>query len=304
MKNVLVIGGSGFIGSNIVDKLLDNGYRVSILDLPNSDKPRLNIKTYYGRLEEIDLIKKIINEDSIDTLVHLASAMIPSSDLDSYCKEFETVIKPTIRLLSFLAISNIKFVYFSSGGAIYGVNKKEVFSESDNTKPISYYGQSKLVLEESIMLEGRKLGLNYLILRPSNPYGIGQNIYGNQGLIAACIGHILSGEKITIWGDGSVIRDYIHINDLSIGVVKLIENGVNNQIYNIGSGIGYSVNEIISMLKKSLGIEFRVEYLDARAVDVPVMVLDVKKVQFIIGDTKVSIEQGIIDFYNYEAMKP
>ena len=304
MKNVLVIGGSGFIGSNIVDKLLDNGYRVSILDLPNSDKPRLNIKTYYGRLEEIDLIKKIINEDSIDTLVHLASAMIPSSDLDSYCKEFETVIKPTIRLLSFLAISNIKFVYFSSGGAIYGVNKKEVFSESDNTKPISYYGQSKLVLEESIMLEGRKLGLNYLILRPSNPYGIGQNIYGNQGLIAACIGHILNGEKITIWGDGSVIRDYIHINDLSIGVVKLIENGVNNQIYNIGSGIGYSVNEIISMLKKSLGIEFRVEYLDARAVDVPVMVLDVKKVQFIIGDTKVSIEQGIIDFYNYEAMKP
>lgn len=148
MKNVLVIGGNGFIGSNIVNELLNNGYRVSILDLPNSDRPRLNIKTYYG-------------------------------------------------------------------STIYGVNKKEGFSESDNTEPISYYGQSKLILEESIMLEGRRQGLNYLILRPSNPYGMGQNTYGKQGLIAACIGHILNGEKITIWGDGSVIRDYIHINDLS-----------------------------------------------------------------------------------------
>lgn len=303
MENVLVIGGTGFIGSNIVEKLLNKGYNVSILELPNSDKSRTDIKIHYGRLEQFDFIKKIINEDGIDTVIHLASTLIPSSTLGDYLNEFDAIIKPTIQLLPFLAESNIKFVYFSSGGTIYGVNEKGVFSESDNTNPISYYGQSKLILEESILLESRKSGLDYLIVRPSNPYGIGQNIFGKQGLIAASIGHILNNEKITIWGDGSVVRDYIHIDDLTMGVVKVIESSLNNQIYNIGSGIGYSVKDIIGVLKKIVDVEFEVEYIEGRTVDVPIMVLDVKKFHDLVESTKVSIESGIREFFVHELKK-
>jgi UDP-glucose 4-epimerase len=300
MRNVLLIGGTGFIGSNIVKQMLRENYNVSVLELPNANKPKMNVKVHYGKLEQLDFIKRIIDEDAIDTVIHLACTLIPTSTLEAYLNEFETIIKPTIKLLPFLADSNIKFVFFSSGGTIYGVNEKGVFSESDKTNPISYYGQSKLILEESILLESRKSRLNYLIIRPSNPYGIGQNIYGKQGLIAACIGHILNGEKITIWGDGSVVRDYIHIDDLSWGVVKVIEKGVNNQIYNIGSGNGYAVKDIINILKKCVGVDFSVEYLEGRTVDVPVMILDVEKFQDIVGNTKTAIEQGIVDFYNYE----
>ena len=303
MKNILVIGGTGFIGSNIVKQLLIEGYNVSILELPNCNNHVSNAKIYHGRLEQFDLIKKIIIEDSIDTVIHLASSLIPSSNLDDYLNEIEMVIKPTIKLIHFLATSNIKFVYFSSGGTIYGVNKDGIFSESDKTNPISYYGQSKLILEESIILENRRLGLKYLIIRPSNPYGIGQNIFGKQGFIAVSIGHILNSEKITIWGDGSVIRDYIHIDDLVNGVVKLLKTEKINEIYNIGSGKGYSIREIISILKKCVQIDFELEYLEARSVDVSVMILKVKKIQKIIGNNKISIEQGITDFYNYEVLK-
>lgn len=303
MKNILVIGGTGFIGSNIVKQLLLQDYNISILELPTFASPILNVKIHYGKLEQLDFIKKIIIEDSIDTVLHLASSLIPSSNLDEYLNEFEKVIKPTVELLSFLATSNIKIVYFSSGGTIYGVNKKGVFSESDKTTPISYYGQSKLILEESILLENRRLGLNYLIVRPSNPYGIGQNIFGKQGLIAASIGYVLNNEKIAIWGDGSVIRDYIHIDDLVTGVIKLMQSGKNNEIYNIGSGKGYSVKEIMNILKKCVSIDFELQYSEARAVDVPVMILEVTKIQEITGSDQISIEQGIMDFYNYELLK-
>lgn len=303
MKNILVIGGTGFIGSNIVKQLLQQNYNISILELPSCTNPILNVKIHFGKLEQFDLVKKIIIEDCIDTVIHLASSLIPSSNLDDYLYEFEKIIKPTIKLLAFLAVYNIKLIYFSSGGTIYGVNKKGTFSESDQTNPISYYGQSKLILEESILLENRRIGLNYLIIRPSNPYGIGQNIFGKQGLIAASIGHILNNEKITIWGDGSVIRDYIHIDDLVSGVIKLIQSGKNNQIYNIGSGKGYSVMEIINILKKCVSVDFEPEYTEARTVDIPVMILEVSKIQQIIGSSKIPIERGIKDFYNYELLK-
>lgn len=303
MKNILLIGGTGFIGSNVVKHLLRQNYNISIFELPNSNVFIPNIKIYYGRIEQIDLIKKIIAEDEIDTVIHLASSLIPSSSLDAYLIEFNTIVKPTIELLPFLAEKNIVFVFLSSGGTIYGVNDTGVFSETDNKNPISYYGQSKLILEESIMLEHRKSGLIFFILRPSNPYGIGQNIFGKQGFIAASIGHMLNQEKITVWGDGSIVRDYIHIDDLSKNIIEILEIGNKNEIYNIGCGKGYSINEIVEVLRKCTKNNLEIEYVEGRSVDVPSMVLNVCKIQSFVGPTIISLEKGIIDFFNYELKK-
>jgi len=304
MENVLLLGGTGFIGSNIINFFAKDKYKIFILELPGElSHPTDDFTIYYGKLEQIDLIKKIITDNSINTVIHLVSTLIPSSDLDAYLKEFDTIIKPTINLLPFLAKSNVRFVFFSSGGTIYGVNKNGVFTESSKKDPISYYGQSKLILEESILLESRKSGLNYFIFRPSNPYGIGQNIFGKQGFIAASVGHLLKKEKIIIWGDGSVVRDYINIVDLARGVVKVIESGLKNEIYNVGSGQGYSLNEIIGILQNCSSEGFEVEYSEARSVDVPIMILDVKKYNDLVGDSRISIDDGIRNFYNYELAK-
>jgi UDP-glucose 4-epimerase len=307
MDRILLIGGSGFIGSNITTQLIRNNYKVFILELPGSDISIFesipnNLKIYYGRLSDYDIIKDIINENSIDTVIHLASSLLPSSSFESYLLEFDSIIKPTIKLLQLFSDLNTKLVYFSSGGTVYG-NGNNAFSEFHKTEPISYYGQSKLIIEESIKFENRRLGLKYLIIRPSNPYGIGQKINGQQGLIATSIGHILNNEKISIWGDGNVVRDYIHIDDLVKGLIKILENEFDDDIFNIGSGIGYSINEIINVLRKCVDKDFEVEYFEGRKVDVPNLVLNVEKFEDVFKTSKISIEQGIKDFYIHELKK-
>lgn len=307
MERILLIGGAGFIGSNIAKYLINKESKVFMLELLSSDVSIFepipnNLKIYYGKLSDYDFIKEIIVDNSIETVIHLASGLLPSSSFESYLLEFDTIIKPTIKLVQLFSELNIKLVYFSSGGTVYG-NGNNAFSEFHKTEPISYYGQSKLIIEESIKFEGRRLGLKYLIVRPSNPYGVGQKLNGQQGLIATSIGHILNNEKICIWGDGEVVRDYIHIEDLVKGLVGILENGFDNDVYNIGSGIGYSINEIIAVLRKCVDKDFEVEYVEGRKVDVPNLVLNVEKFGDIFKTSKISIEQGIRDFYVHEKNK-
>jgi UDP-glucose 4-epimerase len=308
MQNILLIGGAGFIGSSIAEQLIFKNHNVFILELPGTDLSRLyqikdRVKIYYGKLENYDLIRDILNENIIDTVIHLVSTLIPSSSLQSYLAEVEIVIKPTINLLSILSDLNVKLIYFSSGGTIYGTKKDAFFSERSPLAPISYYGQSKLLIEESIKFENRRSGLNYLILRPSNPYGIGQAIYGKQGLIAASVGNIINNKKITIWGNGSVIRDYIYIDDLVDAIISIIKLGGDNEIYNIGSGKGYSVNEVIDTLTKCIAEKIEVEYVAARSVDVPSVVLDITKLHTIFKPNYLSLEEGIRIFFLHEKQK-
>lgn len=304
-KNFLLIGGAGFIGSNIAKKLLKEGNSVSVFELSGTNISRLEsihteINIYYGTLDQIDLMRSIIEENGITTVLHLASSLIPSSNHEMYLEDLEKVVWPSIRLFHFFSEWNITLIYFSSGGAVYGAKDIGIFTEEDELHPISYYGQSKLILEKSIEFESKKSGLNYIILRPSNPYGIGQNLYGKQGLISTCIHNILADQKIQIWGDGSVVRDYIYIDDFIDIVVKTIDKGTINQIYNIGSGIGYSVNDIISILRNFANKDLDVEYLNSRNVDVPSLVLDVTKLQHLINFNYTSIVKGIHAFYEHE----
>jgi UDP-glucose 4-epimerase len=304
MANILIIGGAGFIGSNLA-KTLQGSNKVFVFDLPNGDISRL--KSFkntnyilYGKLGDYDYLRKTVEDNSIDIVIHLVSGLLPCSDVDSYIMECKNVIEPTIQLLPYLSERKIKFIFFSSGGTIYGSTLSKHVKETENPSPISYYGLSKQILEDSIQFEHRTSGLNYLIIRPSNPYGPGQNIYGKQGLISTSIGKILNHEKIVIWGDGNVVRDYLYIDDLSYAIAQLIKADAKNEIFNIGSGKGYSVNEIIQELRHSINEDFNVEYADGRAVDVPFLVLDNSKLRKAISFLPVSLKAGISRFINYQ----
>lgn len=301
MNKFLLIGGAGFIGSAITKKLVLEGNEISIFELPDSNVSRLDtikekIRFYYGDLIQTDVITNIIRKNDIKIVLHLASSLIPSSSHSQYFDDFEKVIIPTINLLPIFSELNVKFVFFSSGGAIYGKTAKGTFSENDILEPISYYGQAKLIIEESIKFENRKSGLDYLILRPSNPYGIGQSLYGKQGLIATCIHNILKDKKIEIWGDGSVVRDYIYIDDFVEIVIYIIKNAKDKQIYNIGSGVGFSVNQVIEMLKKNINKKFEVEYSENRSVDASSIILDISKLSSLINFEYTALENGIKKF--------
>ena len=143
--------------------------------------------------------------------------------------------------------------------------------------------------------------MNFLILRPSNPFGE-YHTSSQQGLINVVLEKILNGELIEIWGDGSVVRDYVYIKDFVRILVDLIEKDIQNEIINIGSGRGYSINEILTIIKKEIGT-FPLEYVEARKVDVPYLVLNIDKLRTYIGINLMSLEDGIKKTYDWLKIK-
>lgn len=307
MKHILFIGGAGFIGSNLLKQFDTDKYLLHVLEPEDANISRLDkakVTIHRCSLSDVGTIQGILTTYNIQTVVHLVSTLIPGSTYEEYKNEFNTVIFPSIEIMEICAKEKIKFVYFSSGGTIYGNrNEMKPFSEKDEISPISYYGWSKQIMENSILFMHRTKGLPYLIIRPSNPYGHGQNIYAKQGLVAVAIGRILEGKPVEVWGDGSSIRDYIYIDDLAVSVYQLIERNACNTTLNIGSGRGYSVNDVLAFLKIVSGIDYKIEYKNPRPVDVSNMVLDVTKLKEFIDIVNTPFMDGIKIFFEEEKTK-
>lgn len=306
MTNILFIGGAGFIGSNIIHTLIkDTEYNIFVLEPVFANTNRLvdiedDITIIRGALSDFDLLSSIIENHNISIIVHLVSMLIPGSTFEDFKREFEYVVFPTSRLMELCADKYIKFVYFSSGGTVYGNSTKgQKFKEIDNLAPISYYGLSKQIIENNILFENKRGHLNYLIIRPSNPFGKGQSLHGNQGFIAVAIGKILSGEPIEVWGDGSNVRDYLYIDDLADAFYKLIKKGINDEIINIGSGYGYSINDVIECLHNCIDVPFNVVYKESRNIDVNSMVLNISKLCSFIDVKHTHLKDGIQTFYKH-----
>ena len=302
MDRILVIGGNGFIGANLVNELVGAGHKIVVFgpEVKNSNiKPSDSVDFVYGSLNESLRIKQIFQSYTISQVIHLVSTMIPSSKSVDYCNEINNVILPTQVLLDEMRLNNVhKIVFISSGGTVYGSYKESgIYSEEDLKKPISYYGLSKAQLEDLILFHHRVHGLEYLILRPSNPFGRFQNLYGEQGIIPVTIGKIKQGENVEIWGDGSVIRDFISIDYLVNAIVELINKGVVNEIVNIGSGVGYSIKEVIDMIGRNIDVHFKVSYnYSARRNDVTKSILDTSKLRDLITIKSENIESAIRKF--------
>lgn len=300
-KSILFIGGAGFIGSNIIRKMLHDDYEIHVCEPDGANTQRLDgldVRLHRALLSDIEALNNIIQDFNIDVVVHLVSTLIPGSTYEDYKKEYKNVIFPSIELMELCAQKGIRFVYFSSGGTVYG-NRNDVlpFTETDPMTPISYYGWSKQMMENSIQFMHRTAGLDYLIVRPSNPYGHGQNLYGKQGLVAVAIGKLLKNEMIEVWGDGSAVRDYIYVDDLANIFVKLVESDVHNTTLNIGSGRGYSVNDVLAFLKIVSGRELHIVYQNPRPVDVSNMVLDTTRLKGLISYSLTPFMDGIRKYY-------
>ncbi len=300
---ILFIGGGGFIGSNLVSRFAkDKNYSVFVMEPEGADVSRLDgcpVTVFRGSLSDIEGLKDIVSKHRIRVIVHLVSTLIPGSGYEDYVREFKNVIFPSIELMEYCAREEIKFVFFSSGGTVYGNrNVLQPFVETDNMEPISYYGWSKQMLENSILFKHRTQNLKYLIVRPSNPYGHGQNLYGKQGLVAVAIGRVMQGKPVEVWGDGSAIRDYIYIKDLAEVFFRLIDMDVRNEAINIGSGRGYSVNDVLAFLKIISKRDFRIEYKNVRPVDVSNMVLDTRKMRRYVEVELTPMLEGMSAFYS------
>ena len=196
-------------------------------------------------------------------------------------------------------------VLFSSGGAVYGIPERNPVRELDIPKPISPYGFIKLILEKYMVLLSHHYGLKYLVIRPSNPYGPRQDFTQNQGVISIFLYKMLKGEPLEIWGDGSAVKDFIYIRDLASGITGLIDQDFDNEVYNISSGTGISINNLIELLVSITGIKPEIKYVDPHPNDIPRIIASNKKIRKHTGwHTTTSLEEGLQKTWEWIKSEP
>ncbi len=294
----LVLGGGGFLGSHLSDKLLEVGYSIRIFERPNLKKYREFLCS-----EKIEWIEgDFANEDDLaqavsgcDLIFHLISTTLPKSSNDNPVYDVETNLVGTLKLLSCASRAKVKkIIFLSSGGTIYGIPQTIPLCESHPNNPICSYGITKLAIEKYLHLYNSLNGIEYCILRLSNPFGERQKPSGAQGAVAVFLDKALKGEMIEVWGNGSVVRDYIYVQDAVSAMIKAIEYTGNNRIFNIGSGKGQSLNDIIDAIENLLGYKIKRTYSQGRPLDVQVNVLDIECARhFLQWTPQKSFQQGL-----------
>jgi len=272
---VLVLGGNGFIGSHVVDQLLAAGHKVRVFDRSPERyrEPLKQVEYRLGRFDDTFQVAEALQ--GVDAVCHLISTTVPgTSNLDPVA-DVQSNLVNTLYLLEQMRKKGLRrILYLSSGGTVYGNPESSPISENHPLKPISSYGIVKVAIEKYLFMYQQLYGLQPVILRPSNPYGPRQGHAGVQGLIGTLLARAFSGETLEIWGDGSIVRDYMHVSDLArLCVVALEDNSCG--VFNAGSGEGHSINQIIEMIRDLTGSELKVRYEEARSFDVKEVVLDI-----------------------------
>lgn len=290
---VLVLGGAGFIGAHVVEGLLSEGHFVRVLD---RSAPVTNRSIEFIQIDFNDVMTLSEALIGIDVVVHLISTSVPSTSNKDPVSDVNGNLINTIKLLEVMRDSGVnKIIYFSSGGTVYGHPQISPMDELHPTDPVCSYGIVKLAIEKYLHMYSELYGFTSIVLRPSNPYGSGQRRMGVQGFIGTCINMALNDSTLTIWGDGSVIRDYIHITDVVKATISALELE-RSDILNISSGKGHSLNEIIELVEKITNKKLDVIYKDKRDFDIPEMVLNNRKAEQILGwSPSIEIDAGIVD---------
>ncbi|WP_248768503.1 NAD-dependent epimerase/dehydratase family protein [Pseudomonas sp. MWU12-2345] len=296
----IVLGASGFIGSRLCEVM---GAKIPNLKAfgrnPLYPSAFSRCRWIEGDFSDINQVAHAIA--GCDTVIHLVNATTPASANLNRVMDLEANVVSTLNLLDVCVSSGVKkIVFISSGGTVYGVPSVVPTPETADNDPITAYGVSKLIIEKYLFLYRHLYGLDYTILRVANPYGPYQTNKKNQGVIAAFLRRAIHGEPIDVWGDGSVVRDYIFIDDVVSAIELAILNGTDKKIFNIGSGRGLSINEIILTLENVLGKKIEINYMPRRNMDVPVSVLDIAQAAEVLKWTpKVEFSQGIQDTFEW-----
>jgi UDP-glucose 4-epimerase len=309
-KLCVVFGGRGFIGSHLVDALLESGHHVRCFDRPHivplgeGHLSNPNFELYEGDfVSEVDVKEALVG---CDVCFHLVSTTLPKSSNADPVFDIESNVLSTVRLLTHAVEFGLKKVIFvSSGGTVYGVPTQLPISEAHPTNPVCSYGISKLVIEKYLALFNQLHGLDYTVLRIANPYGERQRTNASQGAVAVFLGKVLRGEPVEIWGDGSVVRDYIYIADVVDALLRALEQSRGEHVFNIGAGRGYSLNEVLDTIEKTTGRFAIRQYLPGRAFDVPVSVLSIAQAKKLLDwSPKIDFEQGLVKFAAWLTQHP
>lgn len=295
MACILVTGGAGFIGSNLVDKLiLENNQVVIIDDLSTGFAKNINSKAIFIQKSINDDLSEIFGKYKFDYVFHLAAQMdVRKSTIDPIF-DANTNILGSLNLIQACQKNQIKkIIYISTGGAVYGEPKYLPADELHPVNPLCPYGISKHAVEHYLYYYFYEYGLNYTVLRLPNVYGIRQNPFGEAGVVSIFINALLANKVPTLYGFGKATRDYVFVKDVVSACLLAIEKG-DQEIINLGLGIEVSVQEILDEICKAMAIDIKPNYQDLRPGEIERISLSPKKAKDLLAwQAETNLEMGI-----------
>jgi UDP-glucose 4-epimerase len=304
-KNYLIIGGSGFIGQNLIQAIDKKNNKITLIGRETTDFSFLDkyegIKTIKGDFSKIDTF--IDAARGQHCIINLLGSTLPATSLANPKKDIDFNIIPALYMLEAAVLNGVKKIIFaSSGGAVYGDSKILPISEDHMTNPQNMYGISKLMIEKMLLAWNKIHNMDNIILRIGNVYGIGQKIDKNFGAVSVFLEKINNSKKIEIWGNGDIVRDYIYIDDVVNAFILALNTNIEKnspKIFNIGTGIGTSINELIETIEKITKKKSIIYYDQERTIDVKNNVLKIDNAKtYLQFSPKFSLKQGIKKCYD------
>jgi UDP-glucose 4-epimerase len=309
MTKVLVTGGAGYIGAHVAAELLNEGYSVRIYDdFSNGLHKRVDGK--FRDIVEGDILdrEKLLQAmQGVDAVIHLAAKKAVEESVKNPLKYYENNVGGTLNLLAAMSAKGVKTIVFSSSAAVYSPNDKDAVEETDPTVPLSPYGATKLLSEELISSVGNAEKISHVSLRYFNVVGSAIPAFGDNSkdnLVPKVFLALKNGKRPEIYGsdyptpDGTCIRDYIHVQDLAkahVAALKKAESGFTSAVYNVGSGKGYSVREMMNQISQTLGKDINPQESPARAGDSPKLIASIKKIENELGWRPTATLKEMID---------
>lgn len=274
-KNVLITGGAGFIGSHIVDLLVEKGYGVFVVDnLSSGSESNLNKGAKFYNLDmNSEKLEDVFAQNKIDYVFHLAAQPSVSGSIKNPTQDATENILGSINVLKFAKKYGVKKFVTASTAAVYGVPKYLPVDEVHNTECLSFYGISKLTMEKYIEL----FGVDYIIFRLANVYGPRQNAQGEAGVVAIFADKMKNNEAIVIDGDGEQTRDFVYVADIAKVFLQAIQCEVKNEIINVSTNTSISINHLFATMSAKYNYTKKPQYGEERQGDIKHSVLDNKK---------------------------
>jgi UDP-glucose 4-epimerase len=274
-KKAVILGAGGFLGINLANALAEQGFELVCFDQIESPHWPQTATAITGDFAALPfaLLQQLDNA----FVFHLISSCRPSPSTADAADEVARDLVTTVRCLELSAKRDLRWIFVSSGGTIYGQNGDEQIAESAPAAPICSYGATKLAIEQYFALYRRLHRIDHVVVRLANPYGPWQDPLRGQGIISAILYKAMQGQVLEVWGDGDNVRDYIYVTDAIQGILAAAFSGMGGEIYNIGTGRGLSINQLVEIIGTELNSPLAVIYTAARTVDVRRNVLCSKK---------------------------
>lgn len=295
---VVIFGGGGFIGSAIADRLLADGHNLRIFERPRVEPYREFLRTEQVEWLTGDLLSQHeVAEavDGMDAVVHLVSSTLPKSSNDDPIYDVQSNLVATLQMLNAMVQKKVaRIIFISSGGTVYGSPVYLPIDEKHPTEPHVSYGITKLAIEKYLLMYQRMHGIKATVLRVTNPFGERQRVETAQGAVGVFLHRALNNQPIDIWGDGSVTRDYIYVRDVADAFARAVNYKGPHSVFNVSSGQGTNLNELISIIEQVTGRDVERRYLPARPFDVPTSILSPELALRELGWTpRTSLQEGI-----------